>query len=78
MKYHRLIFKTNEEGECVFTEVLDMEMNEEDFGKMVWDKPIIRHIVDGHTHFISLDRSYLEAMLLGISTYQQVNSRTIL
>lgn len=74
MKYHRLIFKKDESGQCVFTEVLDSDMADEDFEKMSWDKPIIRHLIDGYTHFISLDRAYLEAMLLGIQVYQDITT----
>jgi hypothetical protein len=66
MKYYRLIFKQEETGKCVFSEILDQEMN--------WEKPIIRHIDNGHHHFISLEKTYLETMLLGIQTFQHLEA----
>jgi hypothetical protein len=74
MKYYRLIFKQEETGKCVFSEILDQEMNDQDFQKMNWEKPIIRHIDNGHHHFISLEKTYLETMLLGIQTFQHLEA----
>lgn len=76
MKYYRIIFKTDEEGVCVFTEIVEQDMAQEYFQKMSWDKPIIRHEVNEHVHFISLERNFLEAMILGIKTLKDLEAET--
>lgn len=42
----------------------------DEFQNMNWEAPIIRHEMAGNVHFISLSREYLDAMMLGIGTYQ--------
>ena len=74
MRYHRVIFKKDEAGQCVFTDVIEQDVSDEDFQKMNWEKPIIRHEVADHIHFLALDSSYLEAMLLGVGVYQVLNA----
>lgn len=69
IKCYRLIFK-KEDGKVLFTEIIEQEVTQEEFGSMTWEKPIIRHEVAGHVHFLALDRDYLDAMLLGVGTYQ--------
>jgi len=69
MTYYRIIFRTNDNGETEWTEIITQEMDESDFEKMNWEKPIIRHQVGDQTHFIALDNKYLDAMILGIRTY---------
>tara|TARA_B100001123_G_C14647553_1_gene764307 strand:- start:289 stop:549 length:261 start_codon:yes stop_codon:yes gene_type:complete len=71
MKYFRLIFKV-EDNQVMFSDLIEQEVEEDQFENMIWDKPIIRHEVGGHVHYIALDRDYLEAMLLGIGTYQEL------
>ena len=75
MKYYRLIFKRENE-KVLFSEIIEQEVTVSEFESMNWDSPIIRHKMAGHVHFIALDRDYLDAMLLGIGTYQ-VMSGTI-
>ena len=70
MTYYRIIFRTNDNGETEWTEIITQEMDESDFEKMNWEKPIIRHQVGKQTHFIALDNKYLDAMILGIRTYK--------
>ena len=70
MTYYRIIFRTNDNGETEWTEIITQEMDESDFEKMNWEKPIIRHQVGNQTHFIALDNKYLDAMILGIRTYK--------
>ena len=71
MTYYRIIFRTNDSGETEWTEIITQEMDESDFEKMNWEKPIIRHQVGDQTHFIALDSNYLDAMILGIRTYKR-------
>ena len=71
MTYYRIIFRTNENGEPQWTEIITQDMDESDFEKMNWEKPIIRHQVGDQTHFIALDSNYLDAMILGIRTYKR-------
>lgn len=71
MKYYRLIFKT-EEGKVLFTEIIEQQVTPEEFNSMNWDKPIIRHEIANHIHFLAIDRDYLDAMLLGIGTFQSL------
>lgn len=69
MKYYRLIFK-EEDGKVLFSQIIEQEMTNVDFESMSWEAPIVRHEMAGHFHFLSLDRQYLDAMLLGVGTYQ--------
>lgn len=69
MKYYRLIFK-QEDGKALFSEIIEQEIAQNEFEQMNWDAPIIKHEMAGHIHFLALDRDYLDAMLLGIGTYQ--------
>jgi len=69
MKYYRLIFKV-ENGIVMFSEIIEQLLEQDELNSMNWDRPIIRHEMGGHIHFISLDRDYLDAMMLGIGTYQ--------
>lgn len=70
MKYYRIIFRTGEDGVPEWTDIIEAEMSDEDFQKMNWEKPIIRHLMQNQTHFIALDDKYLDAMLLGIRTFK--------
>jgi hypothetical protein len=72
MKYFRLIFK-REDDKVLFSEIIEQEVTMSEFESMNWDSPIIRHEMAGHVHFISLDRDYLDSMLLGIGTYQAMS-----
>ncbi len=76
MQYYRLIFK-KEDGQVLFSEILDGEVTDEQFEQMNWDAPIVRHEVADHVHFISLDPQYLDAMLLGVGTYQKMSDESI-
>jgi hypothetical protein len=69
MKYYRLIFKV-ENDIVMFSEIIEQLLEQDELNSMNWDRPIIRHEMGGHIHFISLDRDYLDAMMLGIGTYQ--------
>lgn len=69
MKYYRLIFK-QEDGKVMFSQIIEQEMKKDELESLNWDSPIIRHEIAGHIHFLALDRDYLDAMLLGIGTYQ--------
>ncbi len=69
MKYYRLIFK-REDDKVLFSEIIEQEVATEDLESMNWDSPIVRHEIAGHMHFLALDRDYLDAMMLGIGTYQ--------
>jgi hypothetical protein len=73
VRYYRLIMKS-ENGVALFSEVIEQEMTESEIESLSWDKPIIRHEVAGHVHFIALDPNYLDAMLLGRGTYQRLSS----
>jgi len=77
MKYYRIIFRTGDNGGSEWTDIIEQEMNEKDFQKMNWEKPIIRHAVGEQTHFISLDDKYLDAMILGIQTFKQHESTNL-
>lgn len=72
MKYYRLIFK-KEDGKVLFSQIIEQEISQHEFQAMNWDAPIIKHEMAGHLHFLSLDKDYLDAMLLGIGTYQLMN-----
>jgi hypothetical protein len=75
MRYYRLIFK-KENDKVMFSEIIEQEMPRHELESMNWDAPIIRHEMAGHIHFLSLDRDYLDAMLLGIGTYQIMSGST--
>ena len=72
MKYYRLIFKI-ENDIVMFSEIVEQLLEKDDLNSMNWDRPIIRHEMGGHIHSLSLDRDYLDAMMLGIGTYQTLN-----
>jgi hypothetical protein len=69
MKYYRLIFK-KENDQVLFSQIIEQDVLKHELESMNWDAPIIRHEMAGHIHFLALDREYLDAMLLGIGTYQ--------
>ena len=73
MKYFRLIFRKTEEH-VLFSEIQEHEVDQEDFEKIKWDRPIIRQMMGGDQHFLALDPTYLDAMVLGIGTYMEMNS----
>lgn len=70
MTYYRVIFRTAEDGITEWTNIIEAEMSDDDFEKMNWDKPIIRHVMHNQTHFLALDDKYLDAMILGIQTFK--------
>jgi hypothetical protein len=72
MKYYRLIFK-REDDKVLFSEIIEQEVATEDLESMNWNSPIVRHEIAGHIHFLALDRDYLDAMMLGIGTYQALS-----
>lgn len=72
MKYYRLIFK-KENDKVMFSEIIEQEVPINEFQSMNWDAPIVKYEMAGHIHFLSLDKDYLDAMLLGIGTYQLMN-----
>jgi len=71
MRYYRLIFKTENE-KVMFSEIVEQSISSSEFEGMNWEAPIIRQEMAGHVHFIALDRDYLDAMLLGVGTYQNL------
>jgi hypothetical protein len=71
-KYFRLIFKV-EDNKVMFSEIIEQEISQEELSGMTWDAPIVRYEMAGHMHFISLDRDYLDAMMLGIGIYQKLS-----
>jgi hypothetical protein len=71
MKYYRLIFK-KDNNKVMFSEIIEQDISQHDLEQMNWESPIIRHEMAGHIHFLALDRDYLDAMLLGIGTYQNL------
>ena len=73
MKYYRLIFK-KDEGGVAFSDITEQIIDNETFNTMDWEKPIIRHFDGKYLHFISLDRTYLEAMIAGISAMNEASS----
>ncbi len=73
MKYYRLIFR-KQDGTVLFSEIQEHEIDQEEFEKMKWDRPIIRHVMGGDQHFLSLDPTYLDAMVLGIGTHLEMES----
>lgn len=56
----------------MFSEIIEQDISQNELESMNWDNPIIRHEMAGHIHFIALDRDYLDAMLLGVGTYQKL------
>jgi hypothetical protein len=71
MKYYRLIFKI-ENNKVMFSDIIEQDIAKQDLESMNWDSPIIKHEIAGHIHFLALDRDYLDAMLLGVGTYQSL------
>jgi len=72
MKCYRLIFK-KDNAKVMFSEIIEQTLSNEEFQSLSWDKPILRHEMAGHIHFLALDRDYLDAMLLGVGVYQTLN-----
>lgn len=72
MTYYRLIFRKGEDGVPEWSNIMEQDMSEEDFSKMNWPKPIIRFPFKDELHFVSLEETYLDAMILGISTYKTI------
>ena len=73
MKYYRIIFRKNEEdGTPEWTDIVEGDMADEDFQQTNWEKPIIRQFTKDHIHYMSLEEDYLNAMVLGIHTYKQM------
>lgn len=64
MKYYRLIFK-KEKDETFFTEIVEQTTDSKTFNEMSWEKPVIRHFDGKYLHFLAIDKSYLETILLG-------------
>ena len=72
MRYYRLVFR-KQDGVVMFSDIQEHTIDQEEFSQMSWDKPIVRHIMGGDYHFLSLDPTYLDAMILGLGTYQEMN-----
>jgi hypothetical protein len=72
MKCYRLIFK-RENNKVMFSEIIEQVLSNEELQQLSWDKPILRHEMAGHIHFLALDRDYLDAMLLGVGVYQTLS-----
>jgi len=68
------MFKNSDQGVGI-SEVTTNSVSEETFNNMNWDplKPIIAHNDGRYLHFISLDKSYLECMIAGISAYMDAS-----
>jgi len=73
MKYYRLIFR-KQDGTVFFSEIQEHEIDKEEFQQMKWDRPIVRQVMGGDQHFLSLDPTYLDALVLGIGTYLEMDS----
>jgi hypothetical protein len=73
MKYYRLIFRKTPDH-VLFSEIQEHEVEQEEFDKIKWDRPIIRQSIGGDQHFLSLDPTYLDAMVLGIGTYMEMDN----
>ncbi len=56
----------------MFSDIIEQDIAKQDLESMNWDSPIIKHEIAGHIHFLALDRDYLDAMLLGVGTYQSL------
>lgn len=69
MKYYRLMFK-KENDKVLFSDIIEQDISQQELESLNWDAPIVRHEMAGQIHFLALDRDYLDAMLLGIGTYQ--------
>jgi len=75
MRYYRLIFKKEEYEEkdiVAFSEIVEEYIDEKTFNDMNWDKPIIRHKQDNHIHLLSINKDYLECIVLGVSIYNEL------
>lgn len=72
MKYYRLIFRKDKDT-VMFSEIQEHTVDQEEFEQIKWDRPIIRQIMGGDFHFLSLDATYLDAMVLGIGTYLEMD-----
>jgi hypothetical protein len=55
-----------EDGECAVSDITKHVVDEETFGGMEWNQPIIRHFDGEMYHFISLVPEYLEVLKDGI------------
>jgi len=75
MKYYRLIFRKRDDT-VLFSDIQEHSISHEEFEQMKWDRPIIRQEMGGDQHFLALDVTYLDAMLLGIGTYMEMDSDT--
>lgn len=73
MKYYRLIFRNDAKG-VSFSDIVEQMLDDDTFNGMDWEKPIIRHFDGKYLHFISLDKTYLEAMIAGISAMNEALS----
>jgi len=73
MKYYRLLFKKDENG-IGFSDIAEQNIDDLTFQNMNWDKPLIRHFDGEYLHFVSLNREYLECMIVGISAYKDMES----
>ena len=73
MKYYRLIFRKTPEN-VLFSDIQEHEVDQQEFEKIKWDRPIIRQVMGGDQHFLALDPTYLDAMVLGIGTYLEMDS----
>lgn len=64
------MFKNSTQGVGI-SEITTNSVEDKIFNEMSWDpsKPIIAHNDGRYLHFISLDKSYLECMIAGISAY---------
>lgn len=72
--YYRVIFKNSDQGVGI-SEIAENSISDEMFNSMNLDpsKPIIAHNDGRYLHFISLDKSYLECMIAGISAYMDAS-----
>ena len=68
--YYRVIFKNSDNGVGI-SEISENVIDEQTFNGMNWDpaKPVIAHNDGKYLHFISLDKTYLECMMVGLSAY---------
>jgi hypothetical protein len=70
MKYYRLIFKNTKNGPAI-SEITEGLIDTQTFESMNWERPIVKHFDGKYNHYLSLDSSYLEAMLAGISAINE-------
>lgn len=73
MKYYRLVFKNTQKGPAI-SEIAEGFIDGQTFESMNWEKPIVRHFDGKYNHYLSLDSSYLEAMLAGVSAINETMS----